>query len=28
MPLSEIDMLSDADRAHLDAFAYGGPIDA
>jgi polyketide synthase 12 len=28
MPMSEIDMLSGADRAHLDAFAYGGPIDA
>ena len=28
MPLGEIDMLSNADRAHLDAFAYGGPIDA
>jgi polyketide synthase 12 len=28
MPLSEIDMLSDADRIHLDAFAYGGTFDA
>ena len=28
MPLSEIDMLSDADRTELDTFAYGAPIDA
>jgi acyl transferase domain-containing protein/NADPH:quinone reductase-like Zn-dependent oxidoreductase/acyl carrier protein len=28
IPLSEIDMLSDADRNHLDAFAYGRPINA
>jgi polyketide synthase 12 len=28
MPLSEIDMLSDADRVELDTFAYGGSIDA
>jgi len=28
VPLSEIDMLSDADHTHLDAFAYGRPIDA
>ena len=26
--LREIDMLSDADRTHLNAFAHGGPIDA
>jgi acyl transferase domain-containing protein/NADPH:quinone reductase-like Zn-dependent oxidoreductase/acyl carrier protein len=28
MPLAQIDMLSDADRAELDTFAYGAPIDA
>ena len=28
MPLSDIDMLSDADRAELDTFASGAPIDA
>ena len=28
MPLGQIDMLSDADRAELDTFAYGAPIDA
>ena len=28
MPLSEIDMLSDADRTELDTFASGAPIDA
>jgi NADPH:quinone reductase-like Zn-dependent oxidoreductase/malonyl CoA-acyl carrier protein transacylase/nucleoside-diphosphate-sugar epimerase/acyl carrier protein len=27
-PLGEIDMLSDADRAELDTFASGAPIDA
>jgi acyl transferase domain-containing protein/NADPH:quinone reductase-like Zn-dependent oxidoreductase/NADP-dependent 3-hydroxy acid dehydrogenase YdfG/acyl carrier protein len=27
-PLREIDMLSDADYTHLDAFAYGGTFDA
>jgi polyketide synthase 12 len=27
-PLREIDMLSDADHTHLDAFAYGDSIDA
>jgi polyketide synthase 12 len=28
MPLSEIDMLSDADHAELDTFTSGAPIDA
>ena len=28
MPLSEIDMLSNADRTELDTFASGAPIDA
>ena len=28
MPISEIDMLSNADRTELDTFASGGPIDA
>jgi len=28
MPLGQIDMLWDADRAELDTFAYGAPIDA
>jgi hypothetical protein len=27
-PLSQIDMLSNADRIELDTFAFGGPIDA
>ncbi|WP_192830079.1 hypothetical protein, partial [Mycobacterium sp. UM_Kg1] len=27
-PVGEIDMLSDADRTHLDTFASGAPIDA
>jgi polyketide synthase 12 len=28
VPLGDLDMLSAADRAELDSFAYGGPVDA